>query len=455
MPGVHAGIGGLGLLAIVAFGSAPLANEVLRDCPQCPELVIVPAGRFEMGSTDGEAGREEGPVRQVTIAHPFALGRTEITRGQFEQFVSATGWDVADGCRTYVGGQWIDDDAANWRDNGLDATDPDLPVTCVSWRDAQAYVAWLRELSGRPYRLPSEAEWEYAARAGSPAAWPWGNNPDNGCGEANMYDRSGRSVRDFGWAQADCDDGSSGLAPVASYATNAFGVHDMIGNVWEWTADCYREGYVDVPMDGSAYEPAQCELRSVRGGSWMTRPSRCRASFRGRDPETRRLAYFGFRIARDLSPQEAQGMSIEPTALELRRISLRVDHADSWLGLLRDVLGLSVTRDAPLESARARAALDVPVESTLRFITITAGRESSTELGLLQTVPPGPAQPDEVTAVIVLAVSSLDSLVAAARTAGFEVSDPAPFGAGASRRGREATVTGPDGVRLILQELGP
>ncbi|MBM4239565.1 MAG: formylglycine-generating enzyme family protein [Gammaproteobacteria bacterium] len=284
------------------------APTTVRDCADCPELVVVPRGRFMMGSDDGEAGRSEGPVHEVKI-RAFALARNEVTIAEFRKFVTATGYQVAAGCRVpsdkVVKGErvgWDDRSDASWQTPGfIGPFKEDIPVVCVGHADARAYVAWLSGVSGKAYRLPSEAEWEYAARAGSRGIYPWGNNADLGCAHANAYDRSARRQLDFGWGYADCEDGYAELAPVARFKPNAFGLYDMIGNVWEWTADCYQETYDTTPRDGSAVAGgADCAKWTVRGGGWMTRPSRNRLTFRGRDPVDARYSYFGFRVARDV-----------------------------------------------------------------------------------------------------------------------------------------------------------
>ena len=303
------------LLAWSASASASAGDGVEprvmpRDCPHCPELVRVPGGRFQMGSLDGEPGRPEGPPHEVRIARAFAMGRTEVTVAEFRSFVAATGYAVAPGCRVQGSRSadgsrvdWVNDAARTWRDPGfVGSLREDQPVVCVGRSDALAYVAWLAQSSGQPYRLPSESEWEYAARAGGAGDYPWGSDPGQGCGFANLYDRSSRRSFDFGWDFADCEDGFAELAPVGSLAPNAFGLHDMIGNVWEWTQDCYRLTYDAAPDDGSPVPGgADCERWAVRGGSWMTRPSRNRSAFRGRDPNDARYSYFGFRVARDLA----------------------------------------------------------------------------------------------------------------------------------------------------------
>lgn len=297
----------LSALALVSL-CLPLASAELpdawRDCPECPWVRVVPGGWFIMGSEGGEPGRPEGPKRAVRIAQAFGLGVYEVTVEQFAAFVAASGYQVASGCRTLAVEGWAPSPQRSWRDPGLGAPPrTDDPVVCVGRDDALAYVTWLSARTGQRYRLPSEAEWEYAARAGSTTDYPWGDAAQAGCAFANLYDRSARVRRDFGWPEADCDDGFAEIAPVGRFISNAFGIHDLIGNVWEWTADCYRELYVDAPVDGSAAEDrGDCQRWSVRGGSWMTRPERNRSAFRGRDPLSARYAYFGFRVARDLRP---------------------------------------------------------------------------------------------------------------------------------------------------------
>lgn len=293
------------------------APRTLQDCADCPRLVVVPPGRFRMGSEDGEKGRPEGPVHEVRIRRPFAIGQYEVTLAQFRRFVEATGHEVPAGCRVPKlplpppgrRVEWVDDAGKSWSDPGLigGAPSPDMPVVCIGQGDAQAYVDWLRLTTGKPYRLPSEAEWEYAARAGGSGIYPWNNNVDSGCAYANLYDKAGRRAADFGWGFADCDDGVAELAPVGRYQPNAFGLYDVIGNAWEWLADCHRETYDTTPTDGTAVpDGPDCKLYAVRGGGWMTRPSRQRLTFRGRDPRDTHYNYFGFRVARDLAPDESR-----------------------------------------------------------------------------------------------------------------------------------------------------
>ncbi|MDX2221269.1 MAG: formylglycine-generating enzyme family protein [Rhodospirillaceae bacterium] len=290
----------------LALWALPAAAQVqaFRDCADCPEMVRIPSGSFVMGSADTEADREtnEGPQRTVTIARPFALGRTEVTVGQFAAFVAATGYQAANACADVVAQRAKrESPPGNWRAHGFAQTD-DHPVACLSRADALAYIAWLSNESGKSYRLPSEAEWEYAARAGAPA-------PDTVgiCRRANVADQALlRAAPHWPPPFAECDDGHAFTAPVASYAANAFGLFDMAGNLWEFTADCYAERYPDAPVDGGAYVLADCPRHTVRGGGWLNGPGPSggdgehRPANRGRNSPGAHFDSMGFRLARDL-----------------------------------------------------------------------------------------------------------------------------------------------------------
>ncbi|KFB69039.1 formylglycine-generating enzyme family protein [Candidatus Accumulibacter vicinus] len=279
---------------LVVRPSEWLPGKVFRDGDGFPEMVVIPAGEFVMGSPESERGRRdnEGPQHKVRIGKPFALGRYAVTVGDFKRFVLASGyrseaernpdegiwaWDAAKG-------DWGPSKDRNWRDPGV-AQDDRHPVVGVSWKDALAYVKWLGEKSGKTYRLPSEAEWEYAARAGTTTAYPWGDDPGSRCG--NFFG-SGSA-----WS-------GKGTAPVGSFAANAFGLHDMIGNVWEWTQDCWSESYVGAPDDGRSWESGDCGRRVVRGRSWGDGSGVARAAFRGRSGPGSRDVNLGFRLARTL-----------------------------------------------------------------------------------------------------------------------------------------------------------
>jgi formylglycine-generating enzyme required for sulfatase activity len=275
------------------------------DCAGCADLAIIPVGQFIMGAEGGEEGRPEGPPHAVKITRPFALAVTEVTNAQFARFVSETGYQVAPGCKVWPEGS-MDYAGASWQAPGYGRPPlPDEPVACISWTDAQAFISWMRQRTGKAYRLPTEAEWEYAARAGSTTAYPWGDDAEQGCSHANLYDAS--AAGRFSWPAVRCADGAQTVAPVGRYRANAFGLFDMIGNVWEWTQDCYVIPYPPARENAAAIESTSCARRTVRGGSWMTRPDRNRVTFRGRDPADTHFFMFGFRLARDLTARETAG----------------------------------------------------------------------------------------------------------------------------------------------------
>jgi formylglycine-generating enzyme required for sulfatase activity len=266
--------------------------------------VVVPAGSFTMGSPDSEKRRasDEGPLHQVTIPAAFAVSRFEITRGQFARFVQATNRQMSGGCYVWddIENKVKEDSGRSWRDPGFPQSD-DHPVVCVSFEDAKAYVEWLAKQTGKAYRLLSEAEWEYAARAGTTTARYWGEGEGQACAYANVADRRGKAAHPWWtWTTFDCDDGYAETAPVGNYKPNAFGLHDMLGNAWEWTQDCWNESYQGAPSNGAAWQSADCGLRVVCGGSWSDRPDVVRSANRGRDWATDRGDDRGFRVARTL-----------------------------------------------------------------------------------------------------------------------------------------------------------
>ena len=270
-----------------------------RDCPGCPEMVVVPAGRFRMGSPESEAGRRddgrEGPVHPVAIARPFAVGVHEVTRGEFARFVSATGRSMGNACWEWDGG-WKERSGRHWRNPGFSQAD-DHPVVCVNWEDAQAYVRWLSRETGEKYRLLSEAEWEYVARAGTRMARYWGEGESGQCRYANGADAS----TDFDW-RTGCNDGHARTAPVGSYEANGFGLHEVLGNVWEWVQDCWSNSYHGAPRDGSAWTSGDCGRRVLRGGSWVDAPRYLRSANRSGVTSGSRYNGAGLRVARTLTP---------------------------------------------------------------------------------------------------------------------------------------------------------
>ena len=271
-----------------------------KDCGECPEMMALPSGSFLMGSPDTEEGRndDEGPQHEVTIGYRFALSKYEVTRAQFARFVADEEYEAME-CRYWNNEDWVRDPNRDWRDPGYEQGEDD-PVTCVSWTDAQAYVRWLSNETKSAYRLPSEAEWEYAARAGTATPYFWGAEADSVCDYANVLDKTGRKINQFDRFASLCDDKHPQTAPVGSYSANDFGLHDMAGNVWEWVEDPRHGSYERAPIDGSAWTEDGSSWRVNRGGSWGFNPWNLRsANRRAFDPDER---YFdiGLRVAKTL-----------------------------------------------------------------------------------------------------------------------------------------------------------
>lgn len=257
------------LYAVTAQAAAQEPGGVaaeFQDCAACPIMVSIPPGSFMMGSLASEIGRnpDEGPQHRVIIDYAFAAGKYEVTQKEYAAFVAATG-GVAPPQPQF-------------------STGPEHPVVNVSWNDAQAYAKWLTQTSGEHYRLLTEAEWEYAARAGIQAAYPWGDVV--GSGHANC---SGCGSPQEG----------KGTAPVGSFKPNAFGLYDMHGNAWEWVEDEFHESYHGAPTDGRAWTTG-APLRVRRGGSWYDKPDDARSAERTRHGPALRAHFNGFRVARNL-----------------------------------------------------------------------------------------------------------------------------------------------------------
>jgi formylglycine-generating enzyme required for sulfatase activity len=250
-------------LALLAPGS------VFRDCADCPEMVVIPAGEFAMGSLAAVGSANEHPQHPVTIAQRFALARFPVTRAEFAQFVRAT-----------------KSRARDWMDPGFEQTERD-PVVEIDWLDAQAYVYWLSQRTHQTYRLPSEAEWEYAARAGVTTEFWWGGDTRMAPAYANFEGIT---------------DGFANTAPVGTYPANRFGLFDMAGNVWQWTADCYNRDYHGAPTDGAPWQVGDCNNRVVRGGSWYDPKTALRVTNRTANLVHDHDANVGFRVARALTP---------------------------------------------------------------------------------------------------------------------------------------------------------
>lgn len=295
----------------------PVAGTVFREpgCEVCPEMVVVAGGEFEMGSPVEEAGRlkHEGPVRRVKVKS-FALARTEVTRGEFRRFAQETGRNASNGemCerpgffRALAQTVRIFPAAKSWTESGFSQGD-DHPVVCVNWDDAKAYAAWLSTKSGRNYRLATEAEWEYAARAGTKGAWPWGEEDSTACRHENGADRGAKMKYGVSWnakgflgAVFRCDDGYPETSPAGLFQASGFGLKDMLGNASEWVEDCWNESYGGAPLEGVAWLGGDCSRRVARGGAWSRGPSDMRAASRAAFSTSFRGSDLGFRLARTL-----------------------------------------------------------------------------------------------------------------------------------------------------------
>ena len=275
------------------------AGTVFRDCADCPEMVVIAPGSVSVRAANGDAGQagREDPQHSLAIAHALGLGKYEVTKAQFARFVQESGHTASGGCFVWSGGRYWQDASKDWRDPGFAQTDND-PVVCVNWGDAKAYAAWLSKKAGRSYRLPTEAEWEYAARAGVQTPRPWGGDAGDACRYANVADASAK--RDVPgtttWVFHECDDQHAYTAPVGSYPPNAFGLYDTLGNAWEWVEDCFGD---DNPgANGAEATSQECGRRMLRGGGWVDSPAFVSYDFRFFIGPDDRDFYIGFRVAR-------------------------------------------------------------------------------------------------------------------------------------------------------------
>jgi len=287
-----------GALALSSAGAAG-ETHVPNDCNDCPALVAIAPGSFERGALPDDRAADEGefPRHRVTINKPFAIAQTAVTVGEFGAFVAATAYPHEGGCHTLTDDGWRADPKASWVDPGFAQT-AKHPVVCVSWRDANAYVEWLSKRAGRAYRLLTEAEWELAARGGTATRNFWGDDDWATCRYANVNDITAKNKT--AKVGVNCTDGFLYTAPVASFLPNQFGLYDMVGNAWQWTADCWLGDYARAPRDGSAVDVAGCKERVLRGGSWTDTPGPVRINAREHRQANERLSIIGFRVARDL-----------------------------------------------------------------------------------------------------------------------------------------------------------
>jgi formylglycine-generating enzyme required for sulfatase activity len=283
---------------VAAAAAVPEPGTVIRDCPTCPAMVVLPRGRFKQGSLRAESGATafETPLHWVAIG-PLSMSSNAVTVDDFQQFIADTGSDMR-GCDTYDG-DWKRRPDSSWRNPGFSQTGTH-PVTCVSWNDAKAYARWLSAKTGHSYRLPSASEWEYAARAGGEAVQPWSADGSAACATANVADASA-AQRYPGWTVFGCSDGYVYTAPVGSFKANSFGLNDMLGNVFQWTEDCWHADYTGAPIDGSARSDGDCSEHELRGGSWFSTPAYVRANYRNHFAADYRTSSVGIRLVRDIA----------------------------------------------------------------------------------------------------------------------------------------------------------
>jgi formylglycine-generating enzyme required for sulfatase activity len=301
-------------------------------------MIPIASGTFTMGSpmTEPERRKFEGPQPGVVI-QSFAISDAEITRAQYAVFVADTKRDTT-GCFTYGFSSFRDDTAidtnASWRNPGFEQTS-EHPAVCVSWQDAKDYAAWLAQKTGRPYRLPSEAEWEYAARAGTNTTFFWGVDEELACHYANggdptllralpqLHEEIAFALRegDAGARFVECNDAHAFTAPTRSYRPNPFGLYDMIGNAWEYVEDCW---YESMPTDGRARTEGPCEFHRGRGGSWDDFPEELRSARRSRIKPDARRNDTGFRVAITIAAHgRTAGVSMfNPLARSIRNSSI-------------------------------------------------------------------------------------------------------------------------------------
>ena len=347
-------------------------GAVFKDCDECPEMVVIPAGQFVMGASPGEEERENlhkdvrdqsQPQHRVEVRR-FAAGKFSVTREQYEVFVSATG-RKSDGCYVWTGSNWEIDLAKDWRNPGY-AQDERHPVACISWDDASAYVQWLSQKTGKSYRLLSEAESEYAARAGTTTYRYWGDDGNLSCSYANGADQTAKAQVPgaSNWAVATCNDGYAYTSPVGSFQPNRFGLYDMLGNVWQWTQDCWNGNYKNAPIYGSAWTGGDCSQRVFRGGSWVDHPQFLRSANRSGYSTAFRSSGLGFRVAMTIETSVDKRLNeLEETGTNINSSSGKPSAFSAvYLGRLRARVRPNITfAESQLQTVKGNPEAEVEV----------------------------------------------------------------------------------------------
>ncbi len=331
-------------------------GEVFRDCEHCPQLVVVPSGSFVIGSPNREDKRRkhEGPQKTVRFAKPFTVGQFEVTYGEYKKYVRETGLEPARRC---------------WQQPGFVQTD-DKPAICINWMEAKAYVDWLAKTTGKPYRLLSEAEWEYAARAGSRSMFSFGSKINSRL--ANFY--TWFEVK-FTGAKAVAEVVYAGTAPVDALKPNAFGLYHVHGNASEWVQDCYENSYKLLPESGKAYESQPCTLKVRRGGGWQDNPWKLRSAYRETFGKWDATKQSGFRVARDLKENETVVARLTGRALA-RALQQELKRVGCLSGAVDGLWGAGSRRALAKfnQSARANTQTGEPSQNALSVVTRSAGR---------------------------------------------------------------------------------
>ncbi len=295
--------------ANAAEAASSEAGAYFRDCEACPELVRVPPGSFLMGSVPEETERAQLPeararaehgVVRVEIPYAFAIGRYELTIAEFAVFAEETGFESQGGCFEMLASKaWQLNAEASWRDPGYAVTDRH-PAACLNSREYQLYLDWLSQKTGQRYRMPSEAEWEYAARLGSEEVRIWQPEDADACRHLNGADAQFRQAFTDDWLTFACDDGYPITAPVGTYAPNGIGMYDVFGNTAEVTLDCFVNGHAGAPTDGSPRAAEPCPVLVYKGGSWAAEPGFMRPAFRvAATPDVHGNGW-GLRVVREL-----------------------------------------------------------------------------------------------------------------------------------------------------------
>jgi sulfatase modifying factor 1 len=295
------------LVALAAQAQSPAypvtPGKSFRDRSWAPTMMVIPGGSYMMGSPEAETTREGLSDKAAAWEHPqthvampsLAVGQYDVTRADYARFVKAVHYAIPAGCTVIQNGKWVVNvPGKSFRDVGYPQTDRD-PAACVSWEDANAYARWLSQATGHHYRLLHEVEWEYAARGGTTTARWWGDGREGLCAHANGGDLSlDKVLPDDPRTNRTCSDGFTFTNPVTHFAPNPFGLHDMIGNVWQWTDDCFSP---TLPVNPKVLATT-CDKRSIRGGSWHNAPDALRTASRFSLPHDMVASSLGFRVVR-------------------------------------------------------------------------------------------------------------------------------------------------------------